>query len=289
MTEVAEVRLLAPGDEARLFELLERHEDTSLFFFSNIAKAGLLDLGEPFQGSYVASFDAAGVMTAVASHQWNGNMLLQGDRGLEQAAVQAAATSGRAVRGFIGPYALTLRARQALGMAEIPANHDERELLLSLALDELKLPEPPSRGELALRPPTLDEAAGTLSAWRAAYMVESLGSLRTAELEASAREQTIGWRESGALWVLVADGELVAMSGFNAQARGIVQVGGVFTPPELRGRGYGRSVVAATLQLARAEGATRSVLFTAEGNMAARRAYVSLGYRVVGDFGLILF
>jgi RimJ/RimL family protein N-acetyltransferase len=58
----------------------------------------------------------------------------------------------------------------------------------------------------------------------------------------------------------------------------------------LQGRGYARAAVAASLQLAQKErGATRSVLFTAETNLAACRTYLALGYQIVGDFGLILF
>jgi uncharacterized protein len=68
-----------------------------------------------------------------------------------------------------------------------------------------------------------------------------------------------------------------------------VQVGGVFTPPARRGHGYARAAVAASLALARARGAQRSVLFTAATNQAARRAYTALGHESIGDFGLVLF
>jgi predicted GNAT family acetyltransferase len=81
----------------------------------------------------------------------------------------------------------------------------------------------------------------------------------------------------------------VAMTSFNAEARGIIQVGGVFTPPSLRGNGFARAAVAASLKLKREQGFRRSVLFTAETNHAARRAYTALGYEVVGDYGLVLF
>ena len=91
------------------------------------------------------------------------------------------------------------------------------------------------------------------------------------------------------LWVLTLGDQIVAMTGFNAMARGIAQVGGVYTPPALRGRGYARAAVAASLKLAREQGAVRSVLFTAETNLAAQRAYTALGYQVAGDFGLVLY
>jgi predicted GNAT family acetyltransferase len=79
------------------------------------------------------------------------------------------------------------------------------------------------------------------------------------------------------------------MCAFNAAAGGVVQLGGVYTPPRLRGRGYARSVVAGALVLAQAEGADRAVLFTGEQNAAALKAYRALGFRDVGDYSLLLF
>jgi RimJ/RimL family protein N-acetyltransferase len=290
MAQVADVRVLVPGDEAQLFRFLTPHLESSLFFFSNIEKAGLLDGGEALQGTYVARFDAAGAITAVAGHSWNGNVMLQGDEGLEAAALHAVSRSGRVVRGLIGPWALVCRARQALQLEQTRAVHDDKELLFTLSLDQLAVPALLSRADVALRAPSEAEAVDLLSPWRADYHVESLGAPRTPELAEAAREQMRSWRSAGTLWVLTVAGEIVAMTGFNAETRGVCQVGGVFTPPALRSRGYARSAVAASLQLAQKErGANRSVLFTAETNQAACHTYLSLGYRVVGDFGLVLF
>jgi predicted GNAT family acetyltransferase len=120
-------------------------------------------------------------------------------------------------------------------------------------------------------------------------MVESLGGNRDAALEESCRSTMQAWLSGGTLWVLTLAGEIVSMTGFNAQARGIVQVGGVYTPPALRSRSYARAAVAASLKLARERGASRSVLFTSERNQAAQAAYRGFGYRVTGDFGLVLY
>jgi len=88
-------------------------------------------------------------------------------------------------------------------------------------------------------------------------------------------------------WVLVADGQLAAASRFNSQLPDAVQIGGVYTPPALRGRGYARAVVAGSLVEARAGGVARAILFTA--NPAALAAYVAIGFRVVGDYALVVF
>ena len=88
--------------------------------------------------------------------------------------------------------------------------------------------------------------------------------------------------------MLTRRGELVSFTGFNAKTRGIVQVGGIYTPPAHRRNGYARAAVAASLLLAREQGATRSTLFTDVENEGAVRAYTTLGYRAVGDFCLLL-
>jgi predicted GNAT family acetyltransferase len=67
----------------------------------------------------------------------------------------------------------------------------------------------------------------------------------------------------------------------------IVQLGGIYTPPRLRGRGYARAAVAASLLEARRRGAERAVLFTATPN--AERCYAAVGFRRVGDYALVLF
>src|SRR5688572_11215043 len=107
MAEVG-LRVLVPGDEARLFEFLEPYVDSSIFFFSNVEKGGLVDRGEALQGTYVARFTESGAITAVAGHTWLCTVMVQGDVGVEEAAVEALARSGRPVKGLVGPWALAI-------------------------------------------------------------------------------------------------------------------------------------------------------------------------------------
>ena len=69
----------------------------------------------------------------------------------------------------------------------------------------------------------------------------------------------------------------------------MVQIGGVWTAPALRGRGYARCAVAGSLQTARERGVLHAVLFTGETNPAAQAAYVAIGFRPVGDYAILLF
>jgi predicted GNAT family acetyltransferase len=184
---------------------------------------------------------------------------------------------------------LVLRARAALGLDGTRASHDGQELLFALSLDALKVPNLLRQPDIVVRTPSEAETSQVVRGWRVDYMAETLGSKRSPELETAALEHMQGTRKDGLLWVLARGDELVAMTTFNASARGIVQVGGVYTPPSLRSRGYARAAVAGSLQRAKENGAARSILFTAEHNQAARRCYTSLGYEAIGDFGLVLF
>ena len=94
------------------------------------------------------------------------------------------------------------------------------------------------------------------------------------------------WIEADSHRVLVADGKVIAMTGFNARLPGIVQIGGVYVPPDLRGRGLAGRAVALHLEESRNRGTTKATLFAA--SEAAARAYIRLGFVRIGSFGLAL-
>jgi predicted GNAT family acetyltransferase len=277
------VSLLGTSDQLELERFLLAHANSSVFLRSNVRNGGMIDQGQPLQATYVAMRDGE-TITAVAAHCWNGVLLVQG-RIDDVPAVTLAAVeeSGRAVAGFSGPYAQVAIAREALGMRERPARLDSKEDLFALALDQLCVPPQLAGGAWQCRRKAAEDIP-EMTRWGVAYAVESLGTAESGELERETKRQM---ETSQSKWVLVVNGQRVAMSGFNAQLPDTVQVGGVYTPPSLRGRGYARAVVAGSLLEARSDGVTHSILFTE--NKSARAAYLSLGYKVVGDYGLVLF
>ncbi|HEY6066629.1 MAG TPA: GNAT family N-acetyltransferase, partial [Thermoanaerobaculia bacterium] len=121
------------------------------------------------------------------------------------------------------------------------------------------------------------------------YSIEALRVAAGPELTATSRSEIERLGREGSQWILLDRGTPVSYSAFNARLPDAVQVGGVWTPPDLRGRGYGRAVVAGSLLAARSEGARLALLFTGEENRSARAAYEALGFRVVGDYGLVIF
>lgn len=80
------------------------------------------------------------------------------------------------------------------------------------------------------------------------------------------------------LWEHTAVATLV---GVASAVAGVVRVGPVYTPPELRRRGYATSGVAVVSQQALDAGATACMLFTDQANPTSNAIYQRIGYRLV--------
>jgi predicted GNAT family acetyltransferase len=78
------------------------------------------------------------------------------------------------------------------------------------------------------------------------------------------------------------DGRPLAMATTTPAVAGVVRIGGVYSPPELRRRGYGSACVAAVSQQALNRGASACMLYTDETNPTSNAIYQRIGYRQVG-------
>ncbi|BAZ02029.1 GCN5-related N-acetyltransferase [Tolypothrix tenuis PCC 7101] len=282
------IRTLQPGDEMLLENFLLQHIDTSMFLRSNWREAGLVDGGEMFQGTYIAALLDNNIV-AVAAHYWNGMVVVQAPVYLPEVVQTAVTQSHRAISGIAGPAAQVEVTKQVLGLANHPTNIDERELLFSLALSDLQIPPALASGEVKCRLPHQEEF-DLLAEWYVAYDLETLKKSETPDLYTTARQEIAAHQANATHWVLIVEDKPVAYSTFNARLPDIVQIGGVWTPPALRGKGYARSVVAGSLLEARSQGVERAILFTQQTNLAAQAAYRSIGFRTTGEeFGLVLF
>lgn len=292
------IRILTPHDQPALEAFCLPRIATSMFLLSNSRAAGLVDRGQTFQGTYAAAFqeganDDAHVAGVVA-HYWNGMLIPQALAHLQDLWRAAARASGRPIGGAIGPadqVGAMLEAWRTEGWT-VDSNLDQQEKLYVLSLDELRVPEALQAGHLRGRRITADDVDPVVD-WRVAFAVESLHEEDGPRLRASTRASVERSLQNGHTWLLEArttEGGYVpvATSSFNAALREAVQIGGVYTPPALRRRGYARAAVAASLLDARAEGAETAILFTGEENLPAQRAYTALGFRQVGAFRLVL-
>jgi predicted GNAT family acetyltransferase len=277
-------RLLNAADETLLETFLADHRDTSMFLRSNIRRAGLTFQPEAFHATYVGAI-RDGRITGVVAHSWNGMILVQAPEATGELAQECVKLSARHVTGLTGPLEQVNRVRFALNLTSTPVAMESDEWLYGLDLSELRIPDALSSGILVCRHPVEQECV-TLREWRFNYAIETLGAAASDETRRrSAHYLDLQIAERNA-WVAIDNSRPVSLSSFNATLPDIVQLGGIYTPPDLRGRGYAKAAVAGSLIAARERGASRAVLFT--NNPSAARSYEAVGFRRVGDYGLVL-
>lgn len=78
-------------------------------------------------------------------------------------------------------------------------------------------------------------------------------------------------------------GSPVSLAGFSRTLGAMSRIGPVYTPPELRGRGYAAGVTYAATEAARAAGAHEVLLFADLKNPTSNGVYQRLGYTPVED------
>lgn len=81
----------------------------------------------------------------------------------------------------------------------------------------------------------------------------------------------------------------VSMAGVTRAVAGQARVGPVYTPSELRGRGFGGAVTAAVSQAAKDAGMADVLLYTDLANPTSNALYQRLGYEPVSDSIQLLF
>ncbi|HSC51619.1 MAG TPA: GNAT family N-acetyltransferase [Gaiellaceae bacterium] len=84
-------------------------------------------------------------------------------------------------------------------------------------------------------------------------------------------------------------GEPVSFAGFGGRTPNGIRIGPVYTPPELRGRGYASALTAALTQRLLGEGRRFCFLFTDLANPTSNSIYHRIGYRPVSDVDLWTF
>lgn len=281
------LRILQPGDEALLEAFLQPRIESSLFLLGNMRTAGLVDNGRSYQGTYAAMFEDDQIIGAAALY-WNGSLILQSP--VEYVGVlseTAVAAANRPIQRLIGPMQ---QVQTILDKQNIPSTAiqlDEPEFLYKLNLADLQIPPKVASGEWrGRRIETRD--IELMTRWRVDYALESLGETESPELWQQTRSGVEKYLRLERAWILEDNEQPVATSAFNTTTDDLVQVGGVWTPPELRSRGCGRSAVAASLLAVREEGVHTAILFTGEENMPAQKAYEALGFYKLGDYRITL-
>ncbi len=281
-----QARELNEKDRENVLAFLNQHMERSLFLLNNIERSGLNAGDKPYTGQYWGAFEGDTLVGVVALY-WNGMIIPYAPtpEGLRVLADALRSEANREVQGLVGDRGQVDWLAGYLGYKEYQM--DSPETLFTLELDNLIEPVQLSDPALECRL-SREEDLNILVPWREAYNIEAMSAVPGEANYRKARGMIETDIKNGVGYVLTLSGRPVAMSCFNALVGSKAQVGGVYTPPELRGRGYARAVVAGSLVDARNDGARRAILFTGLDNVAARQAYLALGFHPIGEFSLKL-
>jgi len=265
-----------PADRPEIDAFLSPHAERAMFPLNNLAHHGMAG-GHPFSVTLWLT-RLGGQITNVLTLS-EGGMVMPF---LPSADYTAAARvlRGREVTGIIGPRDWCRGLETALGLGTAPKSLDHDEPHFALTLSNLTLPDGP--GQIA---PLSDAPEAMINSWMLDYQ---LVTLNTPPDQAPQRvaDSYATYTANRSHVVLMDAGTPLAMTGFNAQLPHIVQIGGGYTPPALRGHGHARRAVALHLSEVRDRGATQATLFSAS-DMAAR-AHRAIGFSQIGDWPLIL-
>jgi len=125
------------------------------------------------------------------------------------------------------------------------------------------------------RPVTVEDAT-LLADWLTAFHREAVPHdplPAREELEhAAGEDRFLFWVDAG---------RPVSMAGIVRRLKRSAAITGVYTPPELRGRGYAGSATAATVERVYAEGRTTACLYADLRNPASNRCYRKIGFTPV--------
>lgn len=269
------IRQAGPGEEAEIEAFLAGHPETSMFLRSNLAEYGLEDRQHPHAITYFRH-PRTGPVGAVFGRTNSGFLMSQAPAaGPELWQGFAAILQGQEVRGMTGDDGQVVAVLDALGLLGAAFNLNHAEPLYRLDLATLQAPD------ADIRRPVADDV-DLLSLWFAQYMRDTGQAGDQADSLRAAITRAVEAISQGNTRLLIEDGVPVAMTGINAEVGDMVQIGGVFTPPDRRGRGHARRVVAAHMAELRDTGSKTAILFA--NNVAAARAYEAIGFERIGAY-----
>ncbi len=181
---------------------------------------------------------------------------------------------GLAIPGVLGPRAIAAAFAEAWpgvsgGVAELAMR--QRGYELRQVIHPRYSPgrmRPAEAGDLDL-----------LTEWIDAFHFEVFAGRQQVDARAAAERMLA--RQDLFLWD---DGRPSALANRTRPLRHSISVGLVYTPPELRGRGYASSLVATLSQHLLDSGYEFCTLFTDLANPTSNAIYQRIGYRAIGDY-----
>lgn len=147
-------------------------------------------------------------------------------------------------------------------------------------LDTVTFPEPV---EGLSRMGTADEVDVLAEMW-IAFEEEAIGNVEDAERTRAGIERRTEVKSARhGVWVHEVAGRIVSLSGHSGPTPNGIRIGPVYTPPELRGKGYASQLVATQSQWLLDNGHSYCFLYTDLTNPTSNSIYRRIGYRQIAE------
>jgi uncharacterized protein len=128
--------------------------------------------------------------------------------------------------------------------------------------------------------PCAEDDRRTVVAWMSAFFAEALPGAPAQDTD---RFVTRRLGDPGQGLVIWDDDGAVSLAGYGGATPTGIRIGPVYTPPELRRKGYATALTAALTEELLAAGRRSCFLFTDAANATANSIYQQIGYRHLGN------
>lgn len=277
------VETVTQSSQYEMLNFLKGHENYTLFLLGNFENYGAILTEAPYSGNFKL-IRAQGQVIGVFCLTRKGNLLIETilQEPIFDIVLDACHQESMPLKGvvgnwdFCGPFWEYLKAKKIIQKEVFTS----KEILYSIDLDKHDfLPQPHVRlltkaDYIQWKPLRLD------------YLIEEgfpndLTDKQLLDLFLDKTKKKITWG-------LFLNNILVSIADLNAKALDLGQVGGVYTMPNFRQRGYSKSVMQQLLLDAKELHKIRKVIiFTGDKNFPAQKLYNSLGVSQIGYFALL--
>ena len=286
-----QVRLLGKGDETALDDFLRPHTAEAFFLRSNFYREGVTYEAKPLQAQYLGAFDGD-KLVGVVGYSWIHTILVFAEDpacigDLAQALRPLIQVRNGEIEAVLGLADHVTPLLKHLGLTPNTLRKDAPQILYRLNVGQMKTPALLGDPAIVMRSAN-EKDLEQIVAWRMAFNIEVAGSTPGPKLEESVRKDVGRKVADNAYFILEQGGVPISMCGAEGYVPEAILIGPVYTPPELRNRGYAKAVTAGAIGIVAAERPTlrEAILFTP--NPAAAKAYEAIGFQNIGNWGLAL-
>jgi predicted GNAT family acetyltransferase len=274
------IRPLQEEDRERALRFLDRDHECNLIMIYDMDHFGLENQGHPFQGDYYGVFSGAGLSGIAALFNFGSLFIYTPDAGSAPELVEYMVALERKPSYVIGRTEWAGPVIEGLREQGLqPAGAEEQEYMV-LSRDSFRPRSGPGTRFAELRD------LQRLIELNRAFQIEYFGGLTEAEEELG-RMAEVRMERAG-IAVAEADGQIVSKAESMVRTSRAALIGGVFTVPEYRGRGFSFACMSLLCEEILSS-IGRACLNVAKENVPAQRVYRGLGFERFCDYRMAHF